>query len=217
MARLPFFLLAASALAAGCAPVTQELAAKHNPTVYSVHQPIVQRTDYVLDLASSGGALAPSEGGRLRGWFEGLQLGYGDVVSIDQGGGYIDPAARAEIADIAGSYGLLMSNGAPVTAGAVQPGAVRVVVSRMRAGVPGCPDWSYAALPGVPITTDTNYGCAVNSNIAAMVANPGDLVLGQAGSTTGDASATARAIKAYRDRPQSGAGGQVKAESPGGR
>lgn len=217
MARLiTLAALTGTVALSGCAQTNPQLAAKHNPTVYSVHQPIVQRTDYVLDLASAG-SLSPVEQGRLRGWFDGLQLGYGDRVSIDGGGSYVDARVRQDISEVTQSYGLLLSDGAPVTAGAVQPGITRVVVSRMSASVPGCPDWSYAALTGSAISTDSNYGCAINSNLAAMIADPADLVLGQTGSTAGDAAAASRAVKAYRDRPQSGAAGNVKPESPGGK
>ncbi len=216
MARVPSFVIIAglSALAAGFTQpvVTQgRLAPSYNPSVYSVHQPVVQRSDYVLDLAAGNG-LAPSDAARLQAWLDGLQLGYGDRVWVDEGTAY-GGGVRQDVAAIVQSYGLLLSDGAPVTAGAVQPGTARVIVSRMNASVPTCPDWSDAR-PGSPTSpTHTNYGCAVNSNLAAMIADPADLVLGQSG--TSDAAAGARAVRSYRDRPQSGAAGQVKPESPG--
>ena len=218
MARVPaFFIIGLSALAAGCTQpvVTQAgLTPSYNPSVYSVHQPVVQRTDYVLDLAAPGG-LAPSEAARLQAWFDGLQLGYGDRVWVDEGTGYSGGRVRQDVAGVVQSYGLLLNEGAPVTTGPLQPGTARVVVSRMNASVPTCPDWSDARIGAPSSPTHSNYGCAVNSNLAAMIANPADLVLGQSG--TMDASAGARAVKAYRDRPQTGAGGQVKPESPGGK
>ena len=218
MARVSSLAAAAglSALAAGCSqPVVTHagLTPSYNPSVYSVHQPVVQRSDYVLDLAAGNG-LAQSEAARLQAWLDGLQLGYGDRVWVDEsathGGG-----VRQDIAAIVQSYGLLLSDGAPVTTGIRQPGGARVIVSRMNASVPTCPDWSDARIGAPSSPTHSNYGCAVNSNLAAMIANPADLVLGQSG--TMDASAGARAVKAYRDRPQTGAGGQVKPESPGGK
>lgn len=207
MARTPLLilLLSAATMVTGCAQdANSDLTARNNPTVYSVHQPVVQRTDYVLDLTSTGNGLAPAESVRLKGWFDGLQLGYGDRISIDESGGYIDPSARAEIQGVAGAYGMLLSEGAPITAGAVEPGRVRVVVSRMSASVPGCPDWSYSGQIGAPISTDSNYGCATNSNLAAMVADPNDLVLGQSGGSAVDAADALKAVKTYRDRVQTG-------------
>ena len=205
-----------AAAVTACGPVTNGLTPVSNPSLYSVNQPVVQRTDYVLDLASGGSGLPASERARLADWFETLQLGYGDRVSIDLPGGYADPRSRQDVAEIAGSYGLLLSEGAPITAGAVQPGAVRVIVSRTTASVPGCPIWE-DELVGAPERTSTNYGCATNSNLAAMIADPNDLVLGQTGRGSGDAADAAKSVGVYRNRTPSGTGGALKSESKGGK
>jgi pilus assembly protein CpaD len=176
----------------------------------SINQPVVVRSDFVLDLASRGDGLSPVERGRLAGWFDSLGLGYGDRVSLD------DPLAgdrtRHDVARIAADYGLLLNGGAPVTAGAVPPGIVRVVVSRSTASVPNCPHWSGR---GGINSTSSNYGCATNSNLAAMIADPSDLVLGQAGSGTGDAATAAKAIKVYRDTLPSGSKGLTVSPTAG--
>lgn len=186
-----------------------------NTTLYSVNQPVVQRTDYVLDLQTGPDGVAPSEIGRLQGWFQGLQVAYGDRIAIDEGpGGYRDGTAREAIAAAAARHGLLVVDGAPVTAGAVQPGTVRVIVSRTTASVPDCPNWDNSR-SGLSATSP-NYGCAVNSNLAAMIADPNDLVLGQTGSGS-DARTTSRAIRSYRDRAPTGTGGLQDARQTGGR
>ena len=87
-----------------------------------------------------------------------------------------------------------------------------MVVSRSTASVPDCPNWS----PTGASATASNYGCAVNSNLAAMVADPSDLVLGQNGHGTGDATATSKAIKVYRDKAPTGAGTLKNESSKGG-
>lgn len=212
-------LIAAGTLATGCAQTATQapgLTAAHNPSVYSVHQPVVQRTDFVLDLAATDG-LAPSEAGRLQGWLQGLQLGYGDRVWVDEGMGYGSSRTRHEIAAAVQSFGLLLNESAPVTPGAVAPGAVRVVVSRMTASVPTCPDWADARRATQTSGTHSNYGCAINSNLAAMIADPADLVLGQAGSPMGDANETSKAVKSYRNRIQTGVDGAIKSEPAGGK
>ena len=211
-----FALVILGTLAAGCADMTPEVQAKRNPSLYSVHQPVVQRTDYVIDLYAAGG-LPATEAERLRAWFESLQLGYGDRIALDWGAAYADPATRNDVAGVAADYGLLLTNSAPVTVGAVQSGSVRVVISRMDASVPGCPDWAYANASSGPITTDSNFGCATNSNLAAMVADPNDLVLGQAGASAIDPDSSSKAVKAYRNRIPSGYSGEVKSESTGGK
>ena len=128
----------------------------------------------------------PSEAARLDGWFRSLDLRYGDSVYVD--GGAYSEAARAQVAGIAGNYGMLVSHGAPVTAGAVAPGNVRVVVSRNVASVPNCPNWERPSQPNYNNRTMPNLGCAVNSNLAAMVANPEDLVHGREGDGVVDVS-----------------------------
>jgi pilus assembly protein CpaD len=170
----------------------------------ALNVPVVTSADYVFDASAPNGALAPGEAERLNGWFQGLGLGYGDSVYVD--GVYAD-AARGQVAALAGQYGMRVSAGAPVTTGMVQPGTVRVVVSRRRAEVPGCPNWSLPSQPNFENRNVTNYGCAVNSNIAAMVANPEDLIHGQEGSGVGDTRTAAKAVTYYRTQPPSGAKG----------
>lgn len=171
----------------------------------AVNVPVVSRADYVFDAAAPGGTLAPSEAARLDAWFNSLDLRYGDNVYVD--GGAYSEAARAQVADIAGNYGLLVSQGAPVTAGAVGSGNVRVVVSRNVASVPNCPNWERKSQPNYNNRMLPNYGCGVNSNLAAMVANPEDLIHGREGSGIGDAATAARAINAYRTAPTTGSKG----------
>jgi pilus assembly protein CpaD len=207
-------LLALAGAVSACGPVTNGITPISNPSLYSANQPVVQRTDYVLDLASTGAGLPLSERARLSDWFETLQLGYGDRISIDEAGGYADARGRQDVADVAAEYGLLLQDGAPITAGAVQPGAVRVIVSRTVASVPGCPIWE-DELVGAPERTSTNYGCATNSNLAAMIADPNDLVLGQIGRGSGDAADAAKSVGVYRNRTPSGTGGALKSESKG--
>lgn len=174
-----------------------------NQGLEPVHQPVVSRTDYVIDVAAGSGGLASGEAQRLAGWFDSMRLSYGDSISVDEGDAYGDAGARAEIAKMASGYGLLLSDTTPVTAGSVPAGSVRVIVSRSRAEVPNCPDWSRgsAELAG---STMSNYGCAAMSNLAAMVANPEDLIHGRDPAGGTDGFTAGKAIKSYRTRPLSG-------------
>ncbi|HWH18633.1 MAG TPA: CpaD family pilus assembly protein [Allosphingosinicella sp.] len=206
-------LLALTTAVSACGGVNQGITPYYNPGLTSANQPVVQRTDYVLDLATTGSGVPAPEQRRLSDWFDSLGLGYGDRISLDQGNGYADPRSREDIARVAGAYGLLLSEGAPVTAGVVQPGSVRVIVSRTTASVPGCPNWERGEINS-RTTTSPNFGCAVNSNLAAMVADPTDLVLGQTGTGSGDAATASKAIRQYRDAPPTGASG-LKSEKEG--
>ena len=170
----------------------------------AVNVPVVSRADYVFDAAAPNGSLAPSEATRLDAWFGSLGFRYGDTVYVD-GGPYTE-GARAQVAGIAGTYGMMVSEGAPVTAGAVAPGNVRVVVSRSIASVPNCPNWDRPSQPNYNNKMLPNYGCAVNANLAAMVANPEDLIHGREGSGVVDTLTSSKAIGVYRSKPATGAG-----------
>jgi pilus assembly protein CpaD len=61
----------------------------------------------------------------------------------------------------------------------------------------------------------SNYGCAVNSNLAAMVANPEDLLHGREGAAVLDSRTATRAVEMYRTKPPTGAG-ELKDVSPKG-
>jgi pilus assembly protein CpaD len=94
-----------------------------------------------------------------------------------------------------------------VTEGPVHPGFVRVVVSRRRAVVPNCPNWSRASSPDYNNRSMSNFGCAMNTNLAAMVADPEDLIHGQEGSGVGDTATGAKAVQFYRSSPPTGTKG----------
>ena len=187
--------------------------AASNHSLESVHQPVVERQNYTLDLTSGPGGLSLPEQRRLAGWFDALDLRYGDRISID------DPlasrGARAAVEAIAGKHGLLLAADAPVTPGFVNAGTIRVIVSRSKAEVPGCPDWRGKLDTNLSNTTSHNYGCAVNSNIAAMVANPEHLLHGATGTGETVIMSSTKAIESYRAAKPTGEGG-LKASSTSG-
>ena len=150
-----------------------------NRGVESVHQPVVTRSDYALDLMTAGAGLAAGEQRRLAGWMTSLRVGYGDHVAIDDAGAPT-PRVHEQVGSVIADYGLLLSDDAPVSAAPVTPGTVRIVISRMKATVPGCPDWSRDESHEFNSNTSSNYGCASNATLAAMIARPEDLVHGRA-------------------------------------
>lgn len=205
---LPLLALIPATLLAGCGGTI-------NRGLESVHQPVVSRMDYSFDVGTDGAGLAPGEAARLAGWMDSLRLRYGDRVAIDDPAG--DPRARDAVAGEAARYGLLLAEAGPVTGAPVAAGTVRVVVSRTAANVPHCPDYSRTGGTDFNSNTSSNFGCASNSNLAAMVANPTDLVRGVADSGTADPATSFRAIDAYRKAPPSGGGGTVvKSQSAAG-
>src|SRR5687767_7770862 len=132
-------LLALGLTVGACEPVNRGLE--------STNQPVVNRTDYVFDVRAAGlDSPSSADAMRLAAWFDSLELGYGDGVSIDESAAY-SGRSRDVVAAVAARHGLLLSDAAPVTAGAIEPGSVRVVISRSVAGVPHCPNWDRKAAP----------------------------------------------------------------------
>lgn len=178
----------------------------------AVHVPVVTRADYVFDAAAPGGTLAPGEAERMDAWFRSLDARYGNSVYVD---GFDAGPARAQVAEVAGNYGLLVSDGAPVTAGAVAPDWVRVVVSRTEAAVPGCPDWSVPSAPNFNNGSMSNFGCSVNAALAAQIANPEDLIHGREGLGVSDARTATKPVSTYRTAPPTGAKGLQAVDTKG--
>lgn len=204
-------LLLAGATLAGCATKPYDIADRG---VESVNTPVVTRSDYVFDAAAPGGMFAPAEKARLDSWFRGLDLGYGDLIYVDAPGA---DSARYEVAQVASNYGMTVQPGAPVTAGPVGPGGVRVIVTRTRAQVNNCPNWSVASQPNYNNRSMSNFGCSVNSNLAAMVANPGDLVHGREGTVLVDPYTGMKAVDFYRSNPPTGSKGLQDISTKGGK
>ena len=193
--------LAISGCAAG---QPHALTARSNYSVYSVHQPVVEHTNYVFDLRVDGDRVSEPELNRLAAWLHSIDARYGDRITIDEPRGYGSAAARADVGRVAADFGLLLADeSAPVTEGDIAPGTIRVVASRASAHVEGCPAYT---TPGIdsPVRTDSNYGCATNANLAAMIANPDDLVHGQEGTGRESAQVAGRAVGSYRTRQPTG-------------
>jgi pilus assembly protein CpaD len=152
----------------------------NNSTVYSLNQPVVERATYVMDVNLDGYSGIPDvERGRVSDWFDAVKLGFGDRIAIDYGDGAVNAAAQQDVSDLAALHGMTVNDTAPVTTGSIAPGTARIVVTRSTASVPNCPNWSKTTESNYNAANHPNYGCAVNGNMAAMVADPEDLVRGR--------------------------------------
>jgi pilus assembly protein CpaD len=188
----------------------------NNRSLYSVKQPVIERANYTIDLASGAGGLPVPEQQRLAEWFDTMNLRYGDRVAID--GAVANDAVREDVAAMAARHGLLLSEGAPITNGFVDAGMVRVVVTRSRAHVPGCPDWTDKFASNLDNSTADGFGCSINGNFAAMVADPQHLLHGAEGSGETVVMSSTKAIETYRAAEPTGKDGlpAISSQSAGG-
>ncbi len=135
-------------------PLAPALAAdRFNRGVESVHQPVVRRSDLVMDVPAA--TIGAADRARVLQWFDAVELGYGDRVSIDDSAAG-SAAGAADVEALVARYGLLTSAGAPVTEGAIPPGYLRIVISRSTASVPGCPDYHLPSQPNFASSASTN-------------------------------------------------------------
>lgn len=177
---------------------------KFNRSVESIRQPVVSYANYIFDVAENqNGGLADSERERLEGWLQSIDIGYGDNVAIATGGDGYSRAMRDGIALVVARHGLLVQTDDTATAGRAQAGSVRIIVRRATASVPGCPDWSDKA-ENSGTAASPNYGCGVNGNLAAMVANPSDLVRGQTSDSILRTATSNKSIEVWRNHIPTG-------------
>lgn len=205
---LLLLVLAAAAPLAGCGEYRG---------LETVHQPVVAQTDYALDLLAGPDGLGSGEAQRLRGWLDVLAPAPGAALAIDDPAA--SPGARAEIAALAVARGLRLAPGTASHGDAPAAGTLRVVVTRSTASVPSCQTpGASATLVNFDAHTSGSFGCAINGTLAAMIADPNDLIRGKSDDGAGAAITGAKAIGVWRKAAPSGGGGTVvKSESTGGR
>jgi len=193
---------------------TEQSSANINRSLYSVNQPVIERSTMTFDVTTNASGMPVNEQARLLGWFEAMDLRYGDRVAIDDPAR--NPATRDIVAELAGRSGVILADGAPLTAQLIKPGQARIVITRSSASVPNCPNWQSRSDVNYSNSNHTNYGCAVNSNLAAMVANPEDLITGQQGTGETVVTTSTKAIETYRNQEPTGAGGLSAESTQGG-
>lgn len=177
-----------------------------NRGVDAVHQPVVSYSTFLYDVRTDGVTLSQDERARLAGWLDSLDIGYGDSIAVASGGLRIAPALHEDIGEVLGRRGMLIHDDASAAAGTPPIGFVRLIVRRTSASVPGCPDWHQNAESNMSGGASSNFGCGVNGNLAAMVANPEDLVRGQSTNSDLRTATSSRAIETYRTKSPTGAG-----------
>jgi pilus assembly protein CpaD len=187
-----------------------------NRSLSSLRQPVVSHTTFALDVITGPAGLSNGEAKRLDGWFDAMNLRYGDRIALD------DPlkseGTLAAVARVVSRHGLELAREVPVSEGMVGAGTARVIITRALATVPGCPNWSGQNENNFNNATSPNFGCAVNSNLAAMVANPDHLLAGVRGASQTVVMSSNKAIDAYRAAKPSGDGGSAvkKSSTQGG-
>ena len=142
----------------------------------------------------------------FREYLGSIRIAYGDRISIDDPNPTGAAARRAAVNGVLAEYGLFLEPVGPVSTGTPTLGTMRVLITRTTASAPPeCADWRRQSNPEYEASTMSNFGCAVVSNIAAMTADPNDLVVGKAYEGA-DGFTSAKATGVYRKKEPTGAG-----------
>ena len=194
--RLTLGLLAAFAAAmTGCATPAAEppAPARISESPAAIDVTVARRVLTMHFLAES---LTPSSGQveAFNGLLGAGDVGRGDRVVIERGAGLLaDTRARL----LAGALTREGLNPVVTAAADVADSELRLVVEHAEAAVRGCPDWSRPPGDHADNALPRDFGCASAVDLAAMVADPRDLVEGRPlAPVVGDAATLA--IHRYR-------------------
>jgi pilus assembly protein CpaD len=184
---IPIALALAAALTACATPHEDGFASEGSAP--APHQPVVsfQTRTLVIHFRDGLETPDPEQIAPLNVLLGTGELGRGDHVLIQRPAGALD-RARAELLSAAlEREGLSPAVAIDPAVGAME---MRLIVEHATASAPGCPDWTKSPDRNFANTVHSNFGCATAVNLAAMIADPHDLLNGRAlGPEVGDPAA----------------------------
>jgi pilus assembly protein CpaD len=176
--------------------------AQHGNTVEKV------MIDHDVRFAAGSSTLGAGERDRLVAFLHRHDVDYNDdlyVAASGLGNDRVGRARRTAIERVLRHEHLKLSD-TPAPGLAAPSGGVTLTVGRYVVVPPNCPDWSKPSNFDPNNTVSSNYGCATETNLGLMIADPRDLVVGRSlGPAEGAGSA--RSVARYR------AGGAPKARA----
>lgn len=157
-----------------CTPTTSEYTQSEAPK--QIHVDYV-RLSHVVTFAPGRAELAKGESEKLMSFLGDAQIGSQDHV-------YLEPANENQLtASRIGEISREMDKrgvGAQTLPAGLEPGdRMKVIVERYVVTPPDCPNWTTPAVGDHSNEVHSNYGCSDASNLARMVADPRDLVVGR--------------------------------------
>lgn len=191
----------AAVLATGCTGLWNT--EKDNLSVAEEHPITVDSQVVTMTLPLSGSELSSLDKARLRAFAESyLNGGYGPLTVMGPSGSSNDRNGQdrsAAVREFLHETGVDWSaiNGAAYRAGDDRSSELVLSYTHYVATASDCGVWTGLTARDYGNLRSPNFGCATQNNLAAMVADPHDLVEAQP-STAPDAASRIRAINAYR-------------------
>jgi len=143
--------------------------------------------------------LSPAEQKRLADFLDREEVGYGDEISVAvaQADTKDKSLVSRRQASVAAYLKSLHLKSAADENGTAPLDQAVITISRYVVVPPNCPDWTKPSEDDPSNTPASNWGCATNTNLGLMVADPRDLVIGKQ-SKASDGERAASAIDRYR-------------------
>ncbi len=154
------------------------------------------RLSHTVRFTSGSPTLTSAETSRLMGFLDDSDIVYGDHLYLGApGDDALTQKREAALRRILAKRGVLMT----VAPAAAHAGGDEMTVQLERYVVtpPSCPNWSKPTGGDPDNTTFSNFGCATETNLGMMVAQPRDLVVGRQPGPP-DADPALQAIQNYR-------------------
>lgn len=174
---------------AGCGPGVAQYTSSEAPAPARLTLDSVAH-DVPIAFRPGSPALAPGQAWRLKRLAQSGAVAPSDRVVVAAAGGP-DLAARrvAAVGHVLLAYGIVPVQG---TLAELPPNRGVLHVGRTMVTLPPCPNWSKQSGTDFTNTVGSNFGCATESDLGLMVANPGDLVAGRSlGPANGTVAANA--------------------------
>jgi pilus assembly protein CpaD len=178
-------VMALTLIIGACAPVTTYTDAE-SPKNLKLDS---ATTQVGLRFAPGTASLSPVDAARLTHLAATGGIAASDRVTIAAAGSpYLAQERVGAVALLLQHYGIV----AVATLDAVPPNRAVVTVTRTLVTLPPCPNWSHPSQPDFDNQPSSNFGCATETNLGMMVANPADLAGGlPAGRAAGHPAAAA--------------------------
>jgi pilus assembly protein CpaD len=171
-------------------------AEKSDPLPPKHNQVELVAVDHDVNFARGAKSVAPGEIAGLSNFLRDNAVGDGDTVTVDNPKGASSLTAARQAAVLT-ELKALHVRAASTPATTQVANAVRIHITHAVVIAPQCPDWSKPEADNSDNSPSSNFGCATEADLAAMVANPADLAKGRV-SGTADGAVLARGVELYR-------------------
>ncbi len=174
---------------------------RDNAGVDSMYKATVTLQESIHPISFSNSKLSANEEASLTAFISSSGLRYADRLTLRTSEPNMSVDYRNLVNAVLGRFGLAIGN-VETTLG-LQPGSATLAVSRPTVTLPKCAVHNTSKPYNVNNENMSNYGCSTRSNLAAMVANPADLVSGNVLDGQG-ADITAKPVDGFGGRELTG-------------